>query len=74
MVFFVQNFVPILARFRYLSVMISWLQNPHAGFVIIAYLVAAIALAGFALLSWAGMRARDKELKRFQQKEQEQIP
>ncbi len=52
--------------------MFDWLQNPHAGFVIAAYSVALPALAGFAVLSWVSLRARDKELKQLEQKEREQ--
>jgi len=51
--------------------MIDWMQNPHAGYVVAAYVIAITGFVVFAVLSWMGMRARDKELQRLQQRNQE---
>jgi heme exporter protein CcmD len=41
----------------------QWIHNSHAGYVLAAYAVAAIALIGLALVSWCDYRCRVKEWK-----------
>jgi heme exporter protein CcmD len=50
-----------------LFVMIDWLQNPHANYVVGAYGVALVALLGFALASWRAARVQDRKWLKLQQ-------
>ena len=45
--------------------MLDWIHNSHAGFVLAAYGVAAVALIGLALASWRDYACRARQLKKL---------
>ena len=48
--------------------MIDWLQNSHADYVLAAYGVALLALAGLGIVTWCGARKARKQLQELQKK------
>lgn len=53
--------------------MINWLHNSHAAFVVAAYSIALLTLGGFAVVSWFWARAQDKKIQKLQKERQELV-